>query len=108
MPNRSKMSFPAAMIVAAFVFVAMPVSTAKAQDDFSMIQRPTQPPQQLPEQLADQPTPQPAARPTSRPVDQIHKWFDELSDTDPAVRDEARLQLMGLPREQLGVLRELA
>jgi len=39
------------------------------------------------------PTPDPAADPP------IARWFDQLADADPAVRDDARQSLMGLTRD---------
>jgi hypothetical protein len=48
----------------------------------------------------------PSTRP-STPAAQIAHWFDDLSSTDPDVRDAARVALMGLSCDELGVLRVL-
>ena len=36
----------------------------------------------------------------------IQRWLEELTHTEPAARERARMQLMGLSREGLGELRE--
>jgi hypothetical protein len=46
----------------------------------------------------------PATQPTSAPTvldPAIHRWFDQLADPDPAVRDAAAERLMGLPVDAL-------
>ena len=48
----------------------------------------------------------PASRaPATRPMSDIERWFGQLADTDPQVRDEAKLRLMGLLRGELDALR---
>ena len=42
----------------------------------------------------------------SSPAD-IAKWFTQLADDDPATRDAARINLMGLKRDQLDDLRQV-
>jgi hypothetical protein len=44
---------------------------------------------------------------TSRPADQLRDWFEQLSHSDPQVREQAKINLMGLKREELGALRQL-
>lgn len=56
----------------------------------------------------------PATQPTTRPAEdhadayaaKIGKWWSELSDRDPAVREAARTGLMGLSPQDLPVLRK--
>jgi hypothetical protein len=45
--------------------------------------------------------------PATQPVGDVAGWFRQLADDDPAVRDTARLNLMGLKREQLDDLRKV-
>lgn len=96
--RRSKLC-PAAMIVAAFVFAALTNSRA-ANAQVTVVDGPFS--------LVPVATSQPAARPAKLPAEKITQWFNDLDDTAPAVRDAARVALMGLPREQLDVLHELA
>jgi hypothetical protein len=44
----------------------------------------------------------PATAPTTQP--NLRTWFDQLADPDPEVRDGARLNLMGISRQQLEAL----
>ena len=46
--------------------------------------------------------------PATRPVSQVQRWLEELTHPESAMREQARLQLMGLGREGLGELRETA
>lgn len=41
----------------------------------------------------------PTTLPTTQP--QLKRWFDDLADRDPDVRERARFELMGLPRSAL-------
>ncbi len=55
-------------------------------------------------------TPSRADSPASKPVDRhaaIQQWFDDLKNEDPAVRSDARFQLLGISREDLGVLKSI-
>ena len=52
-------------------------------------------------------TTQPAAAPASQPVAQIQKWFDDLASAEPAAREEARVALLGLGRDDLEGLRDV-
>ena len=52
-------------------------------------------------------TTQSAAAPATEPTSDIQKQFDQLADADPNVRDDARVALMGLKREQLADLRDI-
>jgi hypothetical protein len=47
--------------------------------------------------------------PTTAPAGdaRIRQWFDELTDTNPSVRDRARVALMGIKPEELGALRDI-
>jgi hypothetical protein len=47
--------------------------------------------------------------PTTAPAGaaRIRQWFEELTDTNPPVRDRARVALMGIKPEELGALREI-
>src|SRR4051794_12478816 len=47
-----------------------------------------------------------AAPSTQRSAD-IRRWFEQLADPDPSVRDSARQNLMGLPRSDLAELRRV-
>jgi hypothetical protein len=53
--------------------------------------------------------PAPATQPAAAPSDpaSIKQWFAQLADADPAVRDEATSQLMGLSRADLPALRQI-
>src|SRR5262245_26254866 len=51
------------------------------------------------------PTSSPSA--ATQPVTLIQKCFDELASTEPAVRDDARITLMGLTRADLEMLRDV-
>lgn len=61
-------------------------------------------------QDADAPATQPL---TTRPTDElaadspIRKWFTQLADADPEVRDKAREELMGISTDDLAKLRQL-
>jgi hypothetical protein len=46
-----------------------------------------------------------AAQPATQPATQIQKWFDELADRDPDVREKARDALMGMNASDLPRLR---
>ncbi len=46
-------------------------------------------------------------RPDTSRHDRIAKWFAQLSEPDPAARDRARYELMGLTRDDLPVLRSI-
>jgi hypothetical protein len=48
-----------------------------------------------------------AAPPATTQSTQIQHWFDNLADADPAVRDDARIALMGLNRPELATLRDV-
>ena len=48
-----------------------------------------------------------AASPASRPTDQIPAWFSNLAHHDSAVRDEARIGLMGISRDDLQSIKKL-
>jgi C-terminal processing protease CtpA/Prc len=50
-----------------------------------------------------------ASPPTTKPVatDQITTWFKDLANPDQAVRQKARVQLMGISREDLAKLRTI-
>jgi hypothetical protein len=50
--------------------------------------------------------PEPAAA-TTQPVARIATWFAQLADADAAVRENARVALMGLGRADLPTLREV-
>src|SRR5438874_9217234 len=52
------------------------------------------------------PSPAFAAPSTQRSAD-IRRWFEQLGDPDPVVRDSARQNLMGLPRSDLAELRRV-
>ena len=45
--------------------------------------------------------------PTTQPIAQIQKWFDNLASTEPAAREQARFDLLGLARGDLETLREV-
>ena len=47
------------------------------------------------------PTTAPTTTPTTAPAPPVGRWFDQLADPDPAVRDAAHESLMGLPAERL-------
>ena len=50
----------------------------------------------------------PATAPAAtQPSAQVRHWFEQLADSDPAVREAARINLMGLKREQLDELKQL-
>src|SRR3954469_22675759 len=40
----------------------------------------------------------------SSDAEQIQSWVEQLADTDPAVREIAKVNLLGLRRAQLGIL----
>jgi hypothetical protein len=44
---------------------------------------------------------------TTRPSDQIASWFSDLANKDAAVREQARVNLMGISRADLQTLRRL-
>jgi len=52
----------------------------------------------------------PGLSPTTNPAPgaRIREWFADLADTNPAVRDRARVALMGIDVADLGTLRALA
>jgi len=45
--------------------------------------------------------------PATQPSDQIATWFAELSNRDPKVREQARIGLMGISRDDLRIVRRL-
>src|SRR5207249_7729104 len=47
-----------------------------------------------------------AASPTTKPSDKISILFTKLADRDPAVREQARIDLMGLSRSDLPAIRK--
>jgi hypothetical protein len=47
------------------------------------------------------------AAPTSQPYSQIHTWFDQLSDRDAQVRDQATQNLMGISSSDLPILQKV-
>ena len=49
----------------------------------------------------------PATVPATQPSAELRHWFDQLADSDPAVREAARINLMGLKRDQLDQLKQL-
>jgi hypothetical protein len=51
--------------------------------------------------------PAPATAPATQPAATIQTWFDDLANSEPAVRDSARTSLMGLNRADLDALREV-
>jgi hypothetical protein len=50
---------------------------------------------------------QAASAAATQAANRFETWFDQLADSDPAVRDEARVNLMGLRRDQLPALRHI-
>lgn len=59
---------------------------------------------------ADPPTTQPAAAPSADALaadSPIRKWFNQLADPDPKVRDQAKIDLMGIKGDDLPKLRQL-
>jgi hypothetical protein len=48
-----------------------------------------------------------ASPPTTKPADQITTWFKELANRDPVVRQDARVALMGISRDELNILRTI-
>ena len=49
-----------------------------------------------------------AAAPTTQPAEgQVRKWLSDLADTDAELREQARIELMGIHREQLPLLKRL-
>jgi predicted metalloprotease with PDZ domain len=58
-------------------------------------------------QPATPPVTPPTTAPATQPSEQIHRWFDQLADADPAVRDAARVNLMGMKRDQLDQFKQL-
>jgi hypothetical protein len=41
------------------------------------------------------------------PPERVRQWFNELADTNVGVREQARVALMGLRVDELGILREI-
>jgi hypothetical protein len=66
---------------------------------------------------ADEQPPQPAEAPATQPVgdkdgeqsqaERIRGWFGDLADSDPAVREQARVSLMGMDRRYLETFQSL-
>jgi hypothetical protein len=58
---------------------------------------------------ADSPAPRPATQPENEPAADapMRRWFARLADPDPKVRDQARIDLMGLSADNLPKLRQL-
>jgi hypothetical protein len=56
------------------------------------------------------PLPPQVAGPATAPANEarIRQWFADLADTNPSVRDRARVALMGIKVEELGALRAVA
>src|ERR1043165_8371337 len=48
------------------------------------------------------------AGPATQPSPPINQWFTQLADADGAVREQARINLMGLPRDALPALHAIA
>jgi hypothetical protein len=48
-----------------------------------------------------------AAPPATKPANELASWFADLANRDPAVRDQARMNLMNLSRADLPTLRNL-
>lgn len=48
-----------------------------------------------------------AAPPATAPVDSIRAWFNQLTDSNPDTREQARVNLMGLNRADLSTLRQI-
>jgi len=53
------------------------------------------------------PAPPPAPAPATRPATEIQKWFEDLAAPESAVRERARVELMGLTRDDLQTLRQV-
>ena len=49
----------------------------------------------------------PAGGPATSPGDLIRVWFEQLADADADVREQARVNLMGIDRRQLPELRQI-
>ena len=49
----------------------------------------------------------PTTLPATARQSQIRQWFNELADTNPSVRESARVALMGVSVEELGLLRRI-
>jgi len=49
----------------------------------------------------------PAFAQATQPSNDVRQWFAQLADTDPNVREQARFNLLGLRRDQLGLLRQI-
>lgn len=47
------------------------------------------------------------AAPATAPSDLIRTWFNQLADSDPDVREQARVNLMGIDRRELPALRQI-
>ena len=98
----------AGRLSSAAVVVALGAATAGAQSqppanrqESRESPRPAQVQQPQPQQPA---APQPPERPE---VVAIRQWFAELADPDAAVRDAARLKLMGMRRQELPAFQKL-
>src|SRR5687767_13724079 len=48
-----------------------------------------------------------APPPATQSAEQLEQWLTQLADDDPAVRDAARVNLMGLSRAELDTLRRV-
>src|SRR3954462_7104618 len=48
-----------------------------------------------------------AVPPTSRPSEKIASWFTDLANRDASVREQAKIALMGISRDDLAQLRTL-
>ena len=93
----------AGRISSAAVVAALGAATAGAQSQSPSRQqgREPQPAQVQPQQPGAQ---QPPERPE---VAAIRQWFAELADSDAAVREAARLKLMGMRRQELPAFQKL-
>lgn len=96
--------FPAPVVLLALALLGVPVSAQPSAPRRTALQ---------PERSAPAPAPAPARQPdrTNRidPTDlaPLRQAFTELDDPDAAVRDAARLKLMGMRRKDLPAFREL-
>jgi hypothetical protein len=64
---------------------------------------------QIPMAVADPPSTRPTTQPANEPAANapMRRWFARLADPDPKVRDQAKIDLMGLPAADLPKLRQL-
>ena len=95
----------AGRLSSAAVVVALGAATAGAQSPPN--QQELREPRR-PAQVQPQAQPPAAQQPPERPeVAAIRQWFAELADPDAAVRDAARLKLMGMRRQELPAFQKL-